>query len=220
MQSKDVAKLRSKLWGGDLVTADDWNSPDVARWMGSWNSWGDSSIRALQSLPHVKDLLQRARQSRVLDFGCGPGLLVGHLQPLCKHVVGLDVAQAMIDQLNAKRQAAGWQNVGAVALDITDGKDAEELARVPGGPFDLVVSVTVLGFIARRKDDDVAALRALRTVMAPAGLFVHMDWPGASCSDVAGARELYAAAGLEFVHFGHASIGGAGVCVGIARQAG
>lgn len=211
----DVSKLRAKLWSSSTVAARDWDSPQVARWMDGWHGWGDGSYRAMLDIPEVREKLH-SRPCRVLDFGCGPGLLVERVH---KHrvdrVVGLDVAQAMVDRLDAKIRAEGWKNVEAVAVDVARA-EADVLDGL--GPFDLVFSVTVLSFLARRRGDEVAAVSALRRMMAPGALLVHVEWPDGGVGSRSGAGRLYEAASLEGVRAGRATIDGCGVFVGIARR--
>src|SRR5579883_2304619 len=38
---------------------------------------------------------------RVLDLGCGAGIFLPILSPLCHEVVGIDVAQAFVDESNS-----------------------------------------------------------------------------------------------------------------------
>ncbi|EGB07670.1 Tellurite resistance protein TehB [Aureococcus anophagefferens] len=212
----DVTRLRRKLWSSAPVACELWDKPAVASWMDGWHGWGAGSYGALLNVPAVRDLLEKKRPV-VCDFGCGPGLLVERLQPRCGRVVGLDVAKSMVDVVEGKRRARGWSNVEARCVDVAR-CDVEELRAL--GPFDLVVSVTVLSFVARRGGAAAAAVDALRRCMAPGGLFVHFDWPDGDCGSRAGANRLYAAAGLEPVHAGHATIDGGGVFVGVARNSG
>ena len=211
----DVTRLRRKLWSSAPVACELWDKPAVASWMDGWHGWGAGSYGALLNVPAVRDLLEKKRPV-VCDFGCGPGLLVERLQPRCGRVVGLDVAKSMVDVVEGKRRARGWSNVEARCVDVAR-CDVEELRAL--GPFDLVVSVTVLTFVART-GAAAAAVDALRRCMAPGGLFVHFDWPDGDCGSRAGANRLYAAAGLEPVHAGHATIDGGGVFVGVARNSG
>ena len=221
MQPIDVRELRRKLWSATPLSVDDWDKPACAEWMDGWEGWADGSLHALLTLPHVASMLQsssnKGKRPRVLDFGCGPGKLAILLAPFCERVVGLDVAQAMVDRLDAKSRAAGLHNVEGVVVNLVQ-PTPEQLARLrDAGPFDLVVAVTVFSFIARRPGEETAVLTQLRSLMVPGGLLVHFDWPDGGCGDTAGARRMYAAAGFDFVHAGRASIDGGGCFAGVAR---
>ncbi|WP_310599588.1 class I SAM-dependent methyltransferase [Desulfobulbus sp.] len=62
-----------------------------------------------------------AETMNVLDFGCGTGLLTLQLQPLVRTIVGADSSRGMLDVLNAKIAAAGWDNTCSMNLDLEQG---------------------------------------------------------------------------------------------------
>ncbi len=106
------------------------------------------------------------RSLRVLDFGCGTGVLAEALAPRCREVVGLDLSAAMIAKLQDKITQNAWTHVHAVAGPL----DASR--RDDDAPFDLVVCSSVCAFL----DDYPATVRALVSRLAPGGLFVQFDW--------------------------------------------
>jgi ubiquinone/menaquinone biosynthesis C-methylase UbiE len=69
-------------------------------------------------------LIDRARvgpEDTVLDVACGPGLVACSLAEVARHVTGLDLTPAMIEQARARQQARGltnltWQVGDAVPL--------------------------------------------------------------------------------------------------------
>ena len=77
--------------------------------------------------------------SRALDFGCGVGRVTLPLARRTTSVVGVDIAQSMLDHARALLDRHGVTNVELVKGDDT-------LARV-AGPFDLVHSVIVFQHI-------------------------------------------------------------------------
>lgn len=97
--------------------------------------------------------------ARVLDFGCGTGLLTAAMAEHAREVVGLDASVAMIDVLRAKAAP----NVRAVAGDL----EALEL-----GAFDLITCSSVCAFLP----DYPATVAALVGRLVPGGLFVQWDW--------------------------------------------
>lgn len=97
--------------------------------------------------------------ARVLDFGCGTGLLTAAMAEHAREVIGLDASAAMIDVLRAK----AVPNVRAVAGDL----EALEL-----GAFDLITCSSVCAFLT----DYPATVAALVGRLVPGGLFVQWDW--------------------------------------------
>ncbi len=99
--------------------------------------------------------------ARVLDFGCGTGLLTEHLVDAGSGVTAIDTSQAMLAVLRAKVDRHHWAGV-AVATDLDD---------VPGGN-DVIVCSSVCSFL----DDYPATAARLVALLRPGGVFVQWDW--------------------------------------------
>lgn len=131
--------------------------------------------------------------ARVLDFGCGTGLLTEAMAVQGAQVVGLDVSPKMIAVLQAKIDG-GLQGVTAVA----------GLLDAVRGPFDLITCSSVCAFL----DDYPATVATLAGLLSAGGLLVQWDWEldpsadepfGLSRSQIQGALS---AAGLSEVIVG------------------
>jgi 2-polyprenyl-3-methyl-5-hydroxy-6-metoxy-1,4-benzoquinol methylase len=96
---------------------------------------------------------------RVLDFGCGTGLLTEFLVGRVASIAGVDISPRMRDVFASKVRERGWENV-TVHADLPDGE------------FDLIVCSSVLGFL----DDYTATVIQLAGLLAPGGVLVHWDW--------------------------------------------
>jgi len=118
----------------------------------------------------VAPLVGDLRNSRVLDFGCGTGLLTEKLAPLCGQVLAVDTSAKMIDVLREKISDRNISNVAAMELTVnaTTIKENSHLAS----KFDLIVASSVCSFLP----DYEAALCDLVSIMKPGGLFVQWDW--------------------------------------------
>lgn len=99
--------------------------------------------------------------ARVLDFGCGTGLLTERLVDEGASVHAVDTSAAMIEVLDAKIAERGWTNV-------TTGSDLSETPE----RFDLVVCSSVCSFL----DDYPATAQELAALLSSGGLFVQWDW--------------------------------------------
>ncbi|MCO4773789.1 MAG: class I SAM-dependent methyltransferase [Deltaproteobacteria bacterium] len=132
---------------------------------------GNSAVRAygaaaLRSLGEVLDGRGASLTgARVLDFGCGTGLLTVAMAADAEGVVGLDLSAAMVGVLAGK----GVKNVTALAGDIDSILPHPAL---PSGGFDLVTCSSVCAFLP----DYPAAVRRLASLLTPGGLFVQWDW--------------------------------------------
>ncbi|MBD1557220.1 class I SAM-dependent methyltransferase [Vibrio sp. S9_S30] len=103
---------------------------------------------------------------KVLDFGCGTGLLTQKLSPLVKEIVALDSSEKMIEQLDAKELI----NVEPVVDELTRGLVAYHPAF--RGQFDIVVASSVCGFL----DNFEESARIIHSLLNDGGFFIHWDW--------------------------------------------
>ena len=94
---------------------------------------------------------------RVLDIGCGGGLLCEPLTRLGAQVTGIDAAEANV--------AAAARHAAEAGLDIDYRHTTAEALAASGNPFDLVLNMEVVEHVA-----DVAAfLEASAALVAPGG---------------------------------------------------
>lgn len=118
----------------------------------------------------VAPLLEKVSEIRVLDFGCGTGLLTEKLAPICREIVAVDNSVAMIDVLDRKIAESGSGNVSTLVATIDD----SSITTNPNllGNFDLVVASSVCSFLP----DFEETLCHIATIMNPGSIFVHWDW--------------------------------------------
>ena len=111
--------------------------------------WRDEAVARIASL----------NPERILDLGCGSGLMLFPLAPLCRRYVGVDFSPVAIADL---RREARARNLGHVELLE---QSVDEADGIEDAGFDLVVLNTVIqyfpdvAFVERVLDN---ALRALR----------------------------------------------------------
>ncbi len=144
---------------------DDWN--DYA------DGWDDNSdvrryaSRAFTTLDEHLDIRGKNwRSKRVLDFGCGTGLLAERIAPHVEEVVAVDTSENMIAVLQAKN----LPNVRAVHGDMLAGNVQDLETGVPG--FDLICASSVCAFLP----DYNGAVAVLAGLLNKGGHFVQWDW--------------------------------------------
>lgn len=104
--------------------------------------------------------------TRVLDFGCGTGLLSQKVSPFAKEIIALDFSEAMIEELDKKE----LPNVEPVVDILSRGLAAQHPAFRK--QFDVVVASSVCGFVPNLQD----TVSLIYTLLEEDGLFVHWDW--------------------------------------------
>jgi SAM-dependent methyltransferase len=110
----------------------------------------------------IEEAVMPVPGQRLLDFGCGNGRLVPHLEGV--QYIGVDSNESYIEDA---RQEYGSPNTVFVCGDVLD------LASLDIEPVDHVVSIGVLHHL----EDEVAevALRSALAVLKPTGKLVTMD---------------------------------------------
>ena len=138
----------------------------------SWDdyaeSWDDNpavqgySVKAFGSLTKHIDL----DGLRVLDFGCGTGLLTEKIASIAQAVVAIDSSTKMIDVLKQKQ----LDNVEAQTALLS----MQYLEQHPEfiESFDLIVASSVLSFVP----DLTETLQLLKRLLKTDGLLIQWDW--------------------------------------------
>jgi SAM-dependent methyltransferase len=100
----------------------------------------------------------------VLDVACGPGLVACPLAAVARHVTGLDLTPAMIEQARAKQRAGGLTNLTWLVGDAVP-------LPFPGAAF----SVVVTRYSFHHLLDPRAVLAEMVRVCSPGGRVAVMD---------------------------------------------
>jgi len=133
--------------------AEGWDSnPDVVAY----------SEKAFDSLSDVIDL----NDLRVLDFGCGTGLLTEKISTYAKQVVALDTSEKMITILNDK----SLSNVSAISEELSENLVVGN--KLFKEKFDLIIASSVCGFIPEHEK----ILTVIKSLLKPTGTFIQWDW--------------------------------------------
>ena len=142
--------------------ATDWDVNDDVR------EYSEKAFHSWQKkvAPAISDL----SKCRVLDFGCGTGLLAEKLARKCGQVVAVDSSPKMVEVLDRKIEQSGTTNIvtSNITVNARSAKDHPLLAS----KFDLIVASSVCSFLT----DYDATLRDLSSLIKPGGWFVQWDW--------------------------------------------
>jgi len=66
----------------------------------------------------ILDSVSFSKDDRVLDFGCGTGLVGLNIAPFIGKLVGADLSSAMLEQFQRKADESGLAHVETLALDV------------------------------------------------------------------------------------------------------
>ena len=150
-----------------------WHDPAFARRWAERNEKPDSTRAApIDLLVRIlADYLGQAPvPSRVLDLGCGPGLIADRILAEIPNssVVGVDGSESMLDL--ARERVS--RHTGRYAL-LQANFDAMTPGDLAGGPFGAAIAVQAIHNCS--DEGKKRALRSAREVLAPGGLFLLLD---------------------------------------------
>lgn len=92
---------------------------------------------AKSSVDNIKEIVDLKADFKILDYGCGTGLIGFGLSDEANTVIGMDYSAGMVEKFNAKAKELNYTNISAVQHDI----NKEDL---PQNEFDLIaISMTL-----------------------------------------------------------------------------
>ncbi|MDP1966205.1 MAG: methyltransferase domain-containing protein [Reyranella sp.] len=129
----------------------------------AYTFWRGTSLGTItETIEHrlILDMMGDLAGARVLDAGCGDGVLACVAAERGAEVTGVDPDPAMLAAARSRAAKAGLQET------FLEGR--VERLPFPDSTFDVVVSVTVLCFVA----DAAGAVREMARVLRPGGRLV------------------------------------------------
>lgn len=149
-----------------------WFAPEAPVPMGdaAMREWLDTTVARLSLLA----------PSRVLDLGCGTGMVLSRLAPMCESYVGVDFADAAVIRL--RNWLCARPTLAHVDVVVAD---AEYGPAAAGGRYDLVLLNSVIQYFPNR-DYLVRTIEAARSVLALSGAVFLGDVRNAALAPSAG----------------------------------
>jgi len=139
----------------------------------------------------VADLLEVTANDRVLEVGCGPGVVLQRLAKLAAagHVAGIDQSRAMVEQARARNATAVQSGLVELRLGSVE--------RLPfdDDSFDKMLAINSM----QVWPDPAAGLREIHRVMKP-GARVALGFTPYSGQPNKGIAEALTAAGFKQAH--------------------
>jgi len=141
---------------------------------------GGVSVRiGEQCMPYLPALTS---STRILDSACGPGIMTKLILEQAAsqgidpppHIVGIDLAQGMIDLFNLSAENLGWKTVESKLMS------AEDLVGLEDESFDIVV----MNFGIFMVPDADKCAREMYRVLKPGGVVVATTWKRSAPVDI------------------------------------
>ena len=106
----------------------------------SWDSKPSSVAIAKTSVDNINEIIDVKDDFKILDYGCGTGLIAFGLSNAHHEVVGMDYSIGMVEKFNEKAAQLNYKNVKAIQHNINE----EDL---PKNEFDLIATSMTLHHI-------------------------------------------------------------------------
>ncbi|MBU0925413.1 class I SAM-dependent methyltransferase [bacterium] len=102
-----------------------------------WESKPSRVQTAKSSVDNIKDIIDLKPNFKILDYGCGTGLIGFGLSTETNTVIGMDYSAGMVEKFNKKANELGFSNIRAVQHNINE-------QELPQNEFDLIaISMTL-----------------------------------------------------------------------------
>jgi amino acid adenylation domain-containing protein len=137
--------------------------PSFVGWNSSYTGEPIPEPEMSEWLSSTVERIWALRPRKLLEIGCGVGLLLQHVAPRCERYVGVDFAAAALEQL--RQWMKGREELSHVELLH---RTAQELGDVPSGSFDTVVVNSVVQYFPDM-EYLVGVLREAVRVVSPGG---------------------------------------------------
>lgn len=102
-----------------------------------WESKPSRVQTAKSSVDNIIEIIDLKPDFKILDYGCGTGLIGFGLSNETNEVIGMDYSAGMVDKFNKKAKELGYTNISAIQHNINE-------QELPYNEFDLIaISMTL-----------------------------------------------------------------------------
>lgn len=102
-----------------------------------------------------------SKDSRVLEFACGTGIVTAAVAPHVASIRAIDISDEMVIRAKAKMKSLGHENVEVTQTDLFD-------SSLPEGSFDAVMAFNVLLYV----DNFEEVMERIQKLLKPGGVFL------------------------------------------------
>mgnify|MGYP000331846190 CR=1 FL=1 len=99
----------------------------------TWDTKPSSLAMAKACVENINKIIKLKDDAKILDYGCGTGLVAFSLSNETNEVIGMDNSNGMVEQFNKKAKELDFSNIKAIQHNI----DNEDLTQ---NEFDLIIT--------------------------------------------------------------------------------
>ena len=121
----------------------------------TWDTKPSSLAMAKACVENINKIIKLKDDSKILDYGCGTGLVAFSLSNETNEVIGMDNSNGMVEQFNKKAKELDFSNIKAIQHNI----DNEDLTQ---NEFDLIITSMSLHHIKNANIFIEKAYKALK----------------------------------------------------------
>lgn len=121
----------------------------------TWDTKPSSLAMAKACVENINKIIKLKDDSKILDYGCGTGLVAFSLSNETNEVIGMDNSRGMVEQFNKKAKELDFSNIKAIQHNI----DNEDLTQ---NEFDLIITSMSLHHIKNANIFIEKAYKALK----------------------------------------------------------
>ncbi len=141
---------------------------DISGWRSSYTGDVIPEPEMREWVEHTVSRIMRRRPRRVLEIGCGTGLLLFRIAPQCEHYTGVDVSPSAIARLSSLVAERGLRNVDVRVGAADTVLDELSTDAAAAGKFDVIVLNSVVQYFPDVEYLTRVLTRAA-TIVAPGG---------------------------------------------------
>jgi amino acid adenylation domain-containing protein len=141
-QEAELVSQWQKAWDGTYAQPSEQSDPtfNLSGWKSSYTGLPIPPDEMREWVEHTVTQILSLRPSRVLEIGCGTGLLLTRIAPQCQHYCATDFSP---NALRHVRQLVADRNLAQVALRQ---QSAEDFTGLEAGTFDTVILNSVIQY--------------------------------------------------------------------------
>ncbi|MBV1882890.1 MAG: LLM class flavin-dependent oxidoreductase [Pseudomonadales bacterium] len=176
----DDTTINNDLIENDQIDNDSYheNKPTITDPTFNVSGWLDSYTGEQHDEEHMRewvdstvDRILELKPKRVLEIGCGTGLMLYRVAPHCENYVGVDFSGSALNLIEEQVEKLGMNNVSLIQ-SAADTLPLDDNRLKDNGPFDLIVINSVIQYFPSASYL-VGVINNLTSVLTPTGkLFI------------------------------------------------